>query len=110
MMRYVDGRGGFYELNPFPGCNQIVVSNHSWVAPEHRGKGLGTVIHKERLDVMKVLGYDYAICTVKLGNVAQINILNKNGWKCLDEFLNRETGNTVLVFGRRLQENEEITE
>lgn len=108
-MRYEDGIGGFFELNPFPGCNQIVVSNHSWIPPEQRGQGKGTVIHKERLQKIRLLGYDYAICTVKATNEAQINILNRNGWKCLDEFLNRETGNVVLIFGRKMQECE-VTE
>jgi predicted GNAT superfamily acetyltransferase len=109
-MRYEDGHGGFYELNPFPGCNQLVVSNHSWICPSKRGKGLGTVIHRQRLEKAKILGYDYVLCTVKADNVPQINLLNHNGWKCLDEFHNRETGNDVMIFGRRLQENEEITE
>ena len=102
-MRYADLYGGFYELNPFPGCNQIVVSNHSWVAPEQRGKGLGDLIHKERLEHAKTLGYDYVICTVKADNVPQIKILEKNGWTLLDSFINRETTNQVLIYGREVQ-------
>lgn len=101
-MRFPDGLGGFYELNPFPGCNQIVVSNHSWVTWENRGKGLGTAIHQERLGRIKLLGYDYAICTVRADNVPQIKILTAAGWKFLDEFLNRETGHTVLLYGRKV--------
>jgi hypothetical protein len=54
-MRYADERGtGFYELNPFPGCNQIVVSNHAFIYPAYRnggwdGKKYGQLQHKERL-------------------------------------------------------------
>jgi RimJ/RimL family protein N-acetyltransferase len=103
-MRYEDGHGGFFELNPFPGCNQLVVSNHSWIDPELRGAGLGTVIHGQRLEKMRILGYDYAICTVKSSNIAQIKILEKYLWKHLDTFMNRETGNRVELWGKRLQD------
>lgn len=101
-MRHSDGIGGFYELNPFPGCNQIVVSNHSWIPPEKRGKGFGDQIHKERLAHIKLLGYDYAICTVKSDNIPQIRILEKNGWRWLDNFFNGETGNSVYIYGRKM--------
>lgn len=101
-MRFSDDNGGFFELNPFPGCNQVVVSNHSWIAPDKRGQGLGTKVHNERLSLMEKLGYDYALCTVKSGNFAQIAILNKAGWKQLDAFMNRETNNVVLIYGKGL--------
>lgn len=102
-MRYSDEDGGFFELNPFPGCNQIVVSNHSWIPPEKRGKGAGTSTHFKRLNLMRKLGYDYAICTVKSDNIPQIKILERAGWKRLDGFLNRETKNNVIIFGKGLQ-------
>lgn len=92
--------GGYYELNPFPGCNQLVVSNHSWIPPESRGKGLGDAAHKDRLHQMKALGYNYALCTVKADNVAQIKLLERNGWKKLDGFLNTETENFVELWGK----------
>lgn len=91
---------GFYELNPFPGCNQIAVSNHSFIRKEHRGKGLGTKVHNSRLELMQSLGYDYSICTVKDCNVPQIKILEKAGWKHLDSFNSIETENTVRIYGK----------
>jgi len=93
---------GFCELNPFPGCNQIVVSNHSLVRKEFRGKGVGTKEHQNRLKVITHLGYDYALCTCKETNIPQIKILLNNGWKQLDSFKNQETENTVLIFGRQM--------
>lgn len=101
-MRYSDKDGGFFELNPFPGCNQIVVSNHSWIPPDKRGKGLGTLVHGKRLMLMDELGYDYALCTVREDNLPQIAILEKAGWKRLDVFRNRETNNVVLIYGKEL--------
>lgn len=100
-MRFGD-ENGFYELNPFPGCNQIVVSNHSYVYPEKRGKGLGTRYNQLRLEKARLLGYDYIICTVVSTNIAQLKIMKSAGFKELDTFNNKETGNTVTIFGRRL--------
>ena len=48
---------GFYELNPFPGSNQIVVSNHAFIYGPWRGQGKGIQQHKERLAKAKELGY-----------------------------------------------------
>jgi predicted GNAT superfamily acetyltransferase len=91
---------GFYELNPFPGCNQLVVSNHAFVLPQHRGTGEGQRQHQERLDKAKELGYDYIICTVKAQNSVEIHILEKNSWSLLDDFYNKETGDQILIYGR----------
>ncbi len=101
-MRYETNCGGFYELNPFPGCNQIVISNHSFVPKEARGKGLGSREHSDRLKKIESLGYDYALCTVKEENIAQIKILENNLWKHLDTFFNKETENTIRIYGRSI--------
>lgn len=106
-MRFVDEYNGlnmgFYELNPFPGCNQIVISNHVFMHKENRGRGYGSLSHKKRLSKIKALGYDYSICTVKKTNEVEIHILEKNGWKFLDSFFNRETGHEVCLYGRRVE-------
>lgn len=100
-MRFSTGHG-FYELNPFPGCNQIVVSNHSFIEKDKRGQGLGTSDHKHRLMHIKEVGYDYAICTVREDNLPQLKILARFGWKQLDKFFNKETEHTVLIFGKAI--------
>lgn len=100
-MRYSD-EDGFWELNPFPGNNQIVVSNHAFIYPEKRKQGKGTEKNKLRLTQAKFLGYDYILCTVIVTNEPQMKILIKNGFKELDEFDNKETGNKIKIFGRKL--------
>lgn len=102
-MRYSSTKG-FYELNNFPGCNQVVVSNHTFIYKEKRGKGYGSIQHKERLAKASSLGYDYIICTVKVNNKIEIEILEKNGWKRLDTFYNTETDNDIYIYGRKLNE------
>lgn len=92
---------GFYELNPFPGCNQMVVSNHAFIKPAHRMAGHGAAQHVERNEnIFHKLYYDYAICTVVQSNVAEIKILRRNGWRILDSFHNSETGNMVSIYGK----------
>jgi GNAT superfamily N-acetyltransferase len=100
-MRFAD-KFGFYELNPMPGCNQVVISNHAFIYPEFRGKGLGQKQHQERLDKARELGYNYILCTVQLGNKAEEAILKKNGWSVFATFLNKETQHNVEIYGKSL--------
>ncbi len=100
-MRFGD-KYGFYELNPFPGCNQIVVSNHAFIYPEYRGQGHGKRQHLERLAKAKELGYNLIMCTVKADNEQEKKILYANLWEQTSGFVNKETGNCVLIFTREL--------
>jgi len=93
---------GFYELNPFPGNNQIVVSNHAFIYPSHRNRGFGKVQHEQRLAKARELGYNYILCTVNKENDVECHILEKNGWHMFDGFLNLETDNYVGIWGRYL--------
>jgi predicted GNAT superfamily acetyltransferase len=102
---------GYCELNPFPGCSQIVVSNHAFIYPNHRGKGKGRSNHKLRVERATFMGYDYLMCTVRADNTKELLILGKNGFKELDTFVNTNTGNRVKIFGKSLirEENYEGT-
>ena len=100
-MRYATDTG-FYELHSFPGSNQIVISNHAFVHPEHRGKGAGKRTNEERIQQARGLGYDYMICTVRADNVPQLRIMQANGWRELDRFVSTETEVEVIIFGHSL--------
>ena len=100
-MRFANEHG-YGELNNFPGCNQLTVSNHAFIYPKDRGKGNGHKNHELRLKRAKFLGYDYIMCTVISTNIIQIKIMKKHNWKELDRFTNSETGNEVIIFGRKL--------
>jgi L-amino acid N-acyltransferase YncA len=101
-MRFAN-ENGYCELNPFPGNSQIVVSNHAFIYPDKRGKGLGRKNHQLRVERATFLGYDYLICTVKGDNEVELNILKKEGFKELDSFLNTNTGNINKIFGKQLK-------
>lgn len=100
-MRFAD-EYGFYELNPFPGCNQIVVSNHAHIFRGYRGEGRGQIQHQERLIKAKELGYDLIICTVKSDNDVEKHILEKYGWQRMLNFINTETENPIEMWARLL--------
>ncbi len=93
---------GYCELNPFPGCNQIVVSNHGVVFEKHRGKGYGHHNHKLRIDRAQALGYDIMICTVRADNAAEKAILKAAHWVKVFEFRNSESGYDVEMWVREL--------
>ena len=101
-MRFAN-QDGFSELNNFPGCNQIVVSNHAFIYPSKRGQGKGQEQHSTRLFRARELGYNYIICTVNQANDVERHILLKNRWSLLDSFLNEETGHVVEIWGRILR-------
>lgn len=93
---------GFCELNSFPGCNQIVISNHGYIYPHHQGKGHGTTNHRLRIQRAKWLGYDYVLCTVRSENTKECSILQKNDFKELDEFYNSKTKQHIKLFGKKI--------
>ncbi len=87
----------WFQLSPMPGCCGYVISHYSVVNLEYRGKGLGTLLNKFRIELCKQLGYTAILCTDLKTNEAQRKILHKNGWKDIHEILNKRTGNRVCL-------------
>lgn len=93
---------GSYELNPFPGCRSLVISNKAHIDPDKRGKGLGKQQHEERIKKAKELGYDAIIATVDAKNETERHILQTHGWHRQCRFLSSKTGHLVEVWFRLL--------
>jgi len=100
-MRFSD-EVGTYELDSLPGCAQICVSHNAFVFPVMRGQKKAEDWHKRRLAEIKRLGYDRVICTVRINNLAQIKILERNGWSKMHEFTSSYSGNVVQLYIRIL--------
>lgn len=81
----------------------MVVSNHAYIYPDKRGRGLGTENHRLRVERAKELGYDAIVCTVRVGNVPEEKILENFGWKKAFEFTNKVTGNRVGLWALALE-------
>tara|TARA_Y100000310_G_scaffold344692_1_gene458849 strand:- start:7619 stop:7942 length:324 start_codon:yes stop_codon:yes gene_type:complete len=95
---------GFYELNPFPSCNQLIVSNHAFIAPDYRGNGSGKRASRERIRKAIELGYDCMMCTCRADNHVQVKILKKAGWSFAWAFHSKETNRTIQVWFLNLGE------
>ena len=94
---------GHYELNAFPGSNQIVVATHSFIDPRHRGQGYGGVQAREKLETATELGYDYMLAAIIEGNEPQLRIADRLKYEWLAQFENSVTGNRVNLFGKALR-------
>lgn len=102
-MRYGYEECAYGEVDSLPGCSQIAVSHGVFVPKALRHQGRGKVANEKRLVTFKQeLGYDYVLCSVSEHNVAEIHILEQNGWSKLDEFLSSKTDHKVYLYGRRL--------
>lgn len=93
---------GFCDLNPFPGCNSLVISNHAFIYKKHRGQGRGDNNHKLRLKRAKEMGYSAMVCTVAANNGPQLAIMKKNDWKKVFEFYSQETEHYVEMWAKEL--------
>lgn len=95
---------GEYALTGMPGCPWTVCISHDAFVPEElRGQGFGQLLHKQRLNKMRDMGYSFAICTVNADNEAQKKILNKNGWYHLWTFQEHCEGHNVSLYGRIIE-------
>ena len=95
--------GVYGEITSMPGCSQVAISHGVFVPANSRKCGMGKLAHKARLEYAKNhLGYDYILCTVESTNIVQIRILDKYGWKKLDEFKSLKTEHTVCLYGKTL--------
>lgn len=101
VMRFADVFG-WYELNPFPGSNQIVVSNHAFIYPKYRGTGKGKTQHEQRLMKARELGYDLIVCTVNSNNLIEKHILDKYGWSKGAEFRSTETNHLLEMWSKEI--------
>ncbi len=90
------------ELTSLPGTSQIVVSHDVFIPPSQRGAGAGTLAHAVRCQMMRDLGYDYALCAINGANTPQVRILDKAGWRVLDAFQSTKTEHQVVIYGRVL--------
>lgn len=95
---------GAYSLTELPGCPQVCVSHGAFLRKKHRGRGYGDYEHTQRLNEVKKLGYDLAICTVVSTNEAQKHILQKNGWHFCISFLSSNTGHVVELWARGIDQ------
>ncbi|GAI02626.1 unnamed protein product [marine sediment metagenome] len=87
-------------LIPMPGCCGVIVSTEAYVNYDQRGKGIGDVMHRLRIELAADRGYTCMICTDITANEPQAKIIKKNGWKLVHDFNNKRTANPVSIHVR----------
>jgi len=86
-----------FTLVCMPGCCGIAISTACTVATPFRGKGLGTLLNRMRMQMAYELGYSVMLCTDVMNNTPQQLILRKNKWMRLLQFDNRRTYNSISL-------------
>lgn len=84
-------------LVEMPGCCGVCISYNSAVLFPYRQKGIGTILHKMRIEIAKKLDFTVMMCTDREANSPQKKILQDNGWKSIDQFKNKRTNNLVNI-------------
>lgn len=85
---------GCFSLTAFPGNCGMVVSHSLWLSEKSRGKGLGSFLQYFKKKIASKYGFSLMYCTTIVTNDVENHLLEKFGWKKVNTFLNRRTGNT----------------
>lgn len=98
MSRHSNALGAF-EISSLPGQCQVAVCHSFFVRESERGKGAAHRLKAKQCAELRLHNYDFAVCTVASGNTAQKRVLERAGWKKLDEFTNTRSSETTEVWG-----------
>lgn len=94
------------KITPMVGCKGVAIFHDKRVHESHRNKGVGTFTNNFACWLSWELGYSVAMCSVIEGNMAQRVVLAKNGWNDVVEFLNKRTGNEIVLYTKDLSNSE----
>lgn len=91
-----------WAIEPMSGCNGIAIFKNVEIFEGYRGKGLGIQFLNLRESLAKDFGYSSLLCTIVDTNEPQKKIMEKSGWKLLNQFTNSHTNNNVLLYGKNI--------
>lgn len=92
-----------FSLTPVGEYGGTVVMHWLEVDENYRNRGIGTLLHRMWSEAVKDARYNVLLATTRADNDHEIHLLQKEGgWRRLDEFTNRMTGNDVLVWSKRV--------
>jgi GNAT superfamily N-acetyltransferase len=89
------GRFGIAQLH---GCCGVVVFFHASVTSKFQKHGLGQLFLEVRQRAAVLAGYSFAQATVIASNKTERHLLEKAGFRGVNEFTNKRTGNKVVVY------------
>lgn len=91
-----------FSLQQMPGCCGVLISYHTQVYSSYQGKGINTFLQSIKEKIARENGYTSLLATTIEKNEAERHILEKNGWRAVDSFVNSRTGNRVIYYTKTL--------
>ena len=88
---------GEFELTIMPGNRRVLISQHTLVYPEFRGKGKGRELLKIKQEIAAYAGCNLLLATVREDNTVETHLLTTHGWT---KYNTRSTG--VSLWGKEL--------
>jgi predicted GNAT superfamily acetyltransferase len=99
-----------FKLSQMEACNGICISSKVEIFEKYRGKGLGKSFCSLRGDLAAHFGYSLLHCTVVDANKPQRKIMAANGFRDIQSFKNENTGNTVIIYTKKISNGEKSKE
>mgnify|MGYP003478404978 FL=1 len=103
-MRFANSYG-FFSVDAMPNQPSIAWCSDFTVHLKNRGKGLAHKLKAYQNDVLQVQGFTFALCTVKVSNVAQIRVLVKAGWSHKTTFNDARTGELIQLWSYAIDQS-----
>jgi hypothetical protein len=92
-----------FKLIEMPGCCAYLISTSTFVGRNYTGKGVAQFLQELKYEMAKDASYPYLFATTRKNNDAENHILEKFGWKNIDEVVNTRTRNTILTWRREIK-------
>jgi ribosomal protein S18 acetylase RimI-like enzyme len=73
-------------LTSLPGNDAIVVSTDQYVYERFRNVGIGSLLTRAKMDIIRSVGCQMLIATVNATNTYEIRLLTELGWSTLVQF------------------------
>lgn len=84
-------------------CCGLLISTKTFVNIGYGKMGIAQEMMPLKEAIAKEFGYSSMMATVNMtGNPAEVHILEKFGWSCVNSFVNSRTKNTVGIFTKNL--------
>jgi GNAT superfamily N-acetyltransferase len=106
---YAQGTGSYSQplagfcLSTMPGCGAVLISHDTYVYPEFRGQGLGSLMQDLKVKYAQILRVSKLIATVREDNRIEVGVLRGRGWVPNREpFPNRRSGNRIRMWEKTI--------
>lgn len=95
---YLSGNIAQFNLTQFPSCCGLLLSYTTMVRSEWQKKGIGALVMELKEKIAREAGYTRLMGTLILPSMtAEKKLWDRSGWKVVEEWRNRRSGNMVVT-------------